>query len=62
MEETTVKTDNIRKLLLDESIGDTPEDELAFFMNKFNLDIETVEAMPAFEEHIKPIFLLKEED
>ncbi|MCD6468097.1 MAG: hypothetical protein J7L32_02135 [Thermoplasmata archaeon] len=62
MEETTVKTDNLRKLLLDESVGDTPEDELAFFMNRFNLDIETVEAMPAFEEHIKPIFSAKEED
>ncbi|HEC95267.1 MAG TPA: hypothetical protein ENI45_04805 [Thermoplasmatales archaeon] len=62
MEETTVKTDNLRKLLLDESIGDTREDELAFFMNKFNLDLETVETMPAFEEHLKPIFTVKEED
>ena len=62
MEEKTVKTNNLRKLLLDESIGDTQEDELAFFMNKFNLDIETVETMPAFEKHLKPIFTVKEED
>lgn len=34
----------------------TLDEELAFFMHKFNLDLETVETMPAFEEHLKPLF------
>ncbi|HDO19738.1 MAG TPA: hypothetical protein ENG74_03330 [Thermoplasmatales archaeon] len=61
MEEKTVKTENLQKLLLDEAVVDTKEDELAFFMNRFNLDIDTVEVMPAFEEHIKPLFKSEEE-
>ena len=32
------------------------EEELAFYSNKFNLDRDTIETMPAFEEHIKPLF------
>jgi hypothetical protein len=30
--------------------------ELAAFMQRFNLDRETVEAMPAFQEHCKIFF------
>jgi hypothetical protein len=30
------------------------DEELAFFMHKFNLDWETVEVMPAFQQHVKP--------
>ncbi len=58
MEEKTIKTDDIQRILLE----DNKEDELAFFMNKFNLDIDTVEEMPAFEEHLKPIFSTKKEE
>ena len=32
------------------------DEELAFFMHKFNLDLDTVETMPAFQEHLKPLF------
>jgi len=31
-------------------------EELMFFMHRFNLDWETVETMPAFEEHCKELF------
>ena len=34
----------------------TPDEELALFMQRFNLDIDTVETMPAFEEHCKALF------
>ena len=34
----------------------TLDEELAFFIHRFNLDMETIEAMPAFEEHLKPLF------
>ena len=31
-------------------------EELMLFMHRFNLDWETVETMPAFEEHCKELF------
>ena len=34
----------------------TLDEELAFFMHRFNLDLETLKTMPAFEEHLKPLF------
>jgi hypothetical protein len=34
----------------------TSEEELALFMHRFNLDLDTVETMPAFEEHCKQLF------
>ncbi|MCD6237645.1 MAG: hypothetical protein DRN09_03290 [Thermoplasmata archaeon] len=55
MEEKTIKTDNVGKMILDDLTATTTEDELAFFMNKFNLDVDTLEIMPAFEEHVKHI-------
>jgi hypothetical protein len=36
-------------------------EELALFMHRFNLDWDTVETMPAFEEHCKALFR-REED
>jgi hypothetical protein len=55
MEEKTIKTDNIGKILLDDLNATTSEEELAFFMKRFNIDVDTIETMPAFEEHIKQI-------
>ena len=55
MEEKTIKTDNVGKMILDDLTATTTEDELAFFMNKFNLDVDTLEIMPVFEEHVKHI-------
>jgi len=34
----------------------TSDEQLALFMHKFNLDRETVETMPAFQEHCKMLF------
>jgi|GEM_PF-1165955 hypothetical protein len=34
----------------------TPEEKLALFMQRFNLDWDTVESMPAFSEHRKALF------
>ena len=32
------------------------DEELAFFIHRFNSDIETIECMPAFEDHLKELF------
>jgi hypothetical protein len=34
----------------------TSNEELMLFMHRFNLDWDTVETMPAFEEHCKVLF------
>ena len=34
----------------------TSDEQLALFMHRFNLDRDTVETMPAFEEHCKALF------
>ncbi|UCD13922.1 MAG: hypothetical protein JSW60_00455 [Thermoplasmatales archaeon] len=34
----------------------TLDEELAFFIHRFNSDIETIECMPAFEDHLKELF------
>jgi hypothetical protein len=36
------------------------EEELALYFNRFNLDEETIEVMPAFEEHIRLLYQNKE--
>ncbi len=35
------------------------EEQLALFMHRFNLDLDTVETMPAFDEHRKLLFCKK---
>jgi len=62
VEDVTVKTDNLQKLFLDEVTIENEEDELAFFMNRFNLNIENLEAMPALKEHIEPLLSGTEEE
>jgi hypothetical protein len=37
-------------------------EELMLFMHRFNLDWETVETMPAFEEHCKELFRRVKQD
>lgn len=60
-EEMTIKTDNLQKLLLDEFVAENEEEELVFFMNRFNLSIENLEAMPALREHIEPFLSMVED-
>ena len=40
----------------------TSNEELMLFMHRFNLDWDTVETMPAFEEHCKVLFQREETD
>jgi hypothetical protein len=48
-EEVSCMALNLKKVI-------TSEEELALFMHRFNLDWDTVETMPAFEEHCKVLF------
>lgn len=34
-----------------------PDEQLALFMHKFNLDWDTIECMPAFEQHCKKLLI-----
>lgn len=57
MENTDVAEDeDICHLVLNGSKMTTRDAELAAFMQRFNLDRETVETMPAFQEHCKLVF------
>jgi hypothetical protein len=40
----------------------TLDEELAFFLHRFNSDIETIECMPAFEDHLKELFPERKKD
>lgn len=55
VEDITVRTDNLQKIFLSEVVTGDEEDELAFYMNKFNLDVETIQTMPALGEHIRTL-------
>ena len=57
MENTDVVEDEeICRLVLEGSKMTTRDAELAAFMQRFNLDRETIETMPAFQEHCKVVF------
>jgi len=46
------------KILLGQKNIISSDEMLALhLMHKFNIDRETIETMPAFEEHFKPLFL-----
>lgn len=54
-EEVSKMFDDIRETL-------SSDEELALrIMHRFNIDLDTMEAMPAFEEHLKPLLGKKEE-
>ena len=38
------------------------DEELAFFIQRFNSDIETIECMPAFEDHLNELFPKRKKD
>jgi hypothetical protein len=44
------------RMFLDKKEHMTLDEELAFFIHRFNSDIETIECMPAFEDHLKELF------
>ncbi len=57
MENTDVAEDEeICRMMLDGSATANSDAQLAAFMQRFNLDRETVETMPAFQAHCKALF------
>ena len=48
--------EDVSCIMLEGKKNMTPDEQLAVFMHRFNLDQETVEAMPAFTEHCKVMF------
>ena len=54
--------EEVSSIFLDGKKSMTPDEQLAMFMHRFNLDQETVETMPAFEEHCKIMFPRKKEE
>ena len=56
MEDEVDDPEEVSCMFLDEKKPITAEEQLALFMHRFNLDIDTVETMPAFEEHCRILF------
>lgn len=56
MEEKMIDSEDVSCMFAKGKKTITPDEQLALFMHKFNLDRETVEMMPAFEEHCKVLF------
>ena len=59
MENSLIDCEEVSCMFLKGKKMITTDEQLASFMHRFNLDRETVESMPAFEEHCK--FLFKQE-
>ena len=55
--EDTEYSEEISKMFNDNKNLKTSDDELALhIIHKFNIDRDTIESMPAFDEKIKPLF------
>jgi hypothetical protein len=50
------------KMFRDDKAQMDLDEELAFFIHRFNSDIETMECMPAFEDHLKELFPEKKKE
>jgi hypothetical protein len=49
--------ENISKMFLGKNANLSADEELALhIMHRFNIDRETLETMPAFEQHLSPLF------
>ncbi len=63
MGDEIVKPEEVSKMFDDSRGTLSSDEELALhIMHRFNIDRETMETMPAFEEHLKPLFWGKEEE
>lgn len=56
MYDELVEAENISRMIHDGKKMVTPDQQLALYMHRFNLDRDTVETMPAFQEHCKVMF------
>jgi len=63
MEDKIVKSkEEISRMFLDGKEAMSSDEQLALhIMHRFNIDRDTIETMPAFEEHLKPLFSQKKE-
>lgn len=62
MGDEIVEPEEVSKMFDDSRGTLSSDEELALhIMHRFNIDRETMEAMPAFEEHLKPLLGKKEE-
>ncbi len=62
MDDESNDPDEVSCMNLKEKQTISSNEELMLFMHRFNLDWETVETMPAFEEHCKELFRPKKQD
>jgi len=56
MEENIIDSEELSCMFAKGKKTITPDEQLALFMHRFNLDRETVETMPAFKEHCRILF------
>ena len=56
MEENIIDSEELSCMFAKGKKTITPDEQLALFMHRFNLDRETVETMPAFKEHCRFLF------
>ena len=62
MGDEIVEPEEVSKMFDDSGGTLSSDEELALhIMHRFNIDRETMETMPAFEEHLKPLLGKKEE-
>ncbi len=59
MEEIIFDSEEVSHMFVKGKKTITPDEQLALFMHRFNLDRETVETMPAFKQHCKLLFNTK---
>jgi hypothetical protein len=62
MDDDFIDPEDVSCMNLKEKKVISSNEELMLFMHRFNLDWETVEAMPAFEEHCKELFRREKHD
>jgi len=62
MDDDTIDPEEVSCMNLKEKKVISSNEELMLFMHRFNLDWDTVETMPAFEEHCKQLLRREEQD
>ena len=57
MDETVSKMEDLRELFSDDASFLTSDEDLALhIMHRFNIDRDTIETLPAFDEPLRPLF------
>ncbi|MBN2602714.1 MAG: hypothetical protein JXA91_01110 [Candidatus Thermoplasmatota archaeon] len=62
-EEKKSKNEEITRMFADNTQSFSSDEQLALhIMHRFNIDRETLESMPAFNDHLRPLFLKQKEE